>query len=88
MRFVDVDEDARVAEGTAAAVALDGALLDPVDGLLVDELDGCHRARLYRCSISHCFFSRMSFIQSISRVRPEISNTSIPPLLSNFGRAV
>jgi hypothetical protein len=46
LRLVDVDEDARVAEGTAAAVALDGFLLDPADGLFVDELDGCQWARL------------------------------------------
>jgi hypothetical protein len=46
LRLVDVDEDARVAEGTAAAVALDGFFLDPADGLFVDELDGCQWARL------------------------------------------
>jgi hypothetical protein len=46
LRLIDVDEDARVTEGTAAAVALDGFLLDPADGLFVDELDGCQWARL------------------------------------------
>ena len=46
--LVDVDEDTRVAEGTAAAVALDRLLLDPANGLFVDELDGCQWARLFR----------------------------------------
>jgi hypothetical protein len=46
LRFVDIDEDARVTEGTTASVALDGLFLDPTDGLFVDELDGCQRARL------------------------------------------
>jgi hypothetical protein len=46
LRFVDIDKDARVTEGTTAAVALDGLLLNPTDGLFVDELDGCQRARL------------------------------------------
>jgi hypothetical protein len=46
LRFIDVDKDARVTEGTAAAVALDGFFLDPTDGLFVDELDGCQRTRL------------------------------------------
>jgi hypothetical protein len=54
LRLVDVDEDARVAEGTAAAVALDGFLLDPADGLFVDELDGCQWARLLSVRISYC----------------------------------
>lgn len=40
--LVGVDEDLGVAEGTAAAVAADDALLRPADGLLVDELDGSH----------------------------------------------
>lgn len=54
--LVDVDENARVAEGTAAAVALDRLLLDPADGLFVDELDGCQWARLYRVSVSAIVF--------------------------------
>jgi hypothetical protein len=52
LRFVDVDEDARVTEGTAAAVALDGFFLDPADGLFVDELDGCQWARLFCVFVS------------------------------------
>lgn len=38
--LVDVDKDARVAEGTTAAVARGHFFLDPADGLFVDELDG------------------------------------------------
>lgn len=40
LRLVDVDEDARVPERAAAAVARYDALGRPGDGLLVDELNG------------------------------------------------
>ena len=48
LRLVEVDEDAWVAEGTAAAVAGDDVRIDPTDGLFVDELDGCEGAGLQR----------------------------------------
>jgi len=41
LRLVDVDEDAWVAEGTAAAVTGDDAGVNPADGLFVDEFDCC-----------------------------------------------
>jgi len=44
--LVEVDKDAWVAEGTAAAVAGDDVCVDPADGLFVDELDGCEGAGL------------------------------------------
>jgi hypothetical protein len=46
LRLVDVDENPRVAEGSAAAVARDDALVGPGHGLLVDEVDGGERAGL------------------------------------------
>lgn len=47
--LVGVDEDARVAERTSAAVARDDLLLGPAYGLLVNEVDGCQRSRLCGC---------------------------------------
>lgn len=49
LRLVHVDEDAGVAEGTASAVAGDGAVVGPADGLLVDEVDGGVGAGLEGC---------------------------------------
>lgn len=40
LRLVGVDEDARVAERAAAAVARHDAVVCPANGLLVDEVDG------------------------------------------------
>lgn len=47
--LVDVDEDARVAERPAAAVAGDLALLRPAHWLLVDEVDCGEWAGLETC---------------------------------------
>ena len=47
LRLIGVDEDARVAEGTAAAVAGHDAVVRPADGLLVDQVDGSIWARLF-----------------------------------------
>jgi hypothetical protein len=69
LRFVDVDEDTGVTEGTTAAVALDGLFLDPADGLFVDELDGCQWARLYECSYQQLF---LIITNSLSSPSPSI----------------
>lgn len=45
--LVGVDEDLRVAKGTAAAVTADNLGLCPPHGLLVNELDGGHGLRLH-----------------------------------------
>jgi len=46
LRLVEVDEDAGVAERSAAAVAGDDVRVDPADGLFMDKLDGCEGAGL------------------------------------------
>ena len=40
LRLIHVDEDLRVSERAAPAIALYGALLGPANGLLMDEVDG------------------------------------------------
>ena len=44
--LVDVDEDARMAQGSAAAVATDDPLRGPPHRLFVDKADGGLRLRL------------------------------------------
>lgn len=51
-RLVGVDEDLRMAQRTAAAVAADDSALGPADGLSMDEFDGSHGLRLY--IYQHC----------------------------------
>jgi hypothetical protein len=53
LRLIGVDEDARVAEGTASTVARHDALVRPADGLLVDQVDRSIRARLFTPQISN-----------------------------------
>jgi hypothetical protein len=44
--LVEVDEDARMPQWTAATIARDDTLMPPADRLLVDQLNGCQRSRL------------------------------------------
>ena len=53
LRLVHVDEDARVAEGAATAIARNNAVFDPADGLLVDQLNGSIGSRLWGRHVSH-----------------------------------
>jgi hypothetical protein len=52
--LICVDEDLGVAEGTAAAIAGNDAVVSPADGLLVDEVDSGIWAGLYTSPSANC----------------------------------
>jgi len=81
--LVKVDENARVAEGTATTIARHHLVMTPADGLLVDELDGGVGAGLFIVSADFRMATRMTYLIFHDRpLKPRSTHGHLPWILA------